>query len=583
MSKGPFKRSSFDLNESIDKIATCGGTTDIMAMKSQVAETILGSPTDMARLHRRVVRVGAAAGWFCALLFVAIAMFTGDNNFFLQAIGPVLAAGLMTAQILLERENAGWALIGSASVVVVVYGLVGDENTLIAATLGVIVIASIGMLLIERHHLFFTLAIAATMLGIPFAWGIPASDAVSLGSIMAVSFGVTSAIFYVVRNAATTLNRRFQTLFEYSPTAVLEADWSEALRYARSEYSGWPERFRGFLGAYPDIVRHAASLVEVMRANQAALDLLGVTEPDDILGSIPEDRMPQPWVDAYSEILISLVEGRRFTDHEFRAPTYAGRHIWLHARCVDVSGGEDPSGVLVALADITHLKAKEDAMAEIIRSKDEFVASISHELRTPLTAVVGLTSEILIGGLDGPERDELLQLVASQAKEMSHIIEDLLVAARTEIGTVAVALDEIDLAAELHAALQGVGIVLDETPAELPHAIGDGPRVRQILRNLLTNLDRYGGERRRVVGGVNRSRVWLEVRDNGEGVSDADAARIFEPYASAHVGVTGSVGLGLSVARQLAELMGGSLTYTRDGDESVFRLELGLAEESLFV
>lgn len=552
-------------------------------MESQVAETILASPTDMARLHRRVVRVGAAAGWFCALLFVAIALFTGDSIFYLQATGPVLAAGLMTAQILLKRENAGWALIGSALVVVVVYLLIGDENTLMAATLGVIVISSIGMLLIERRHLFFTVAIAVAMLGIPFVWGIPASDAVSLGSIMAVSFGITSAIFYVVRNAATTLNRRFQTLFEYSPTAVLEADWSEALRYARSEFSGRPERFRGFLGAYPDIVRHAASLVEVLRANQAALDLLGVDDPDSILGSMTEESVPPAWAEAYAEVLIALVEGRRFTDHEFRATTFSGRPIWFHARCVDVSGGETPNGVLVALADVTHLKAKEDAMAEIIRSKDEFVASISHELRTPLTVVVGLTAEMAHGELAGPERDELLGLVATQAQEMSHIIEDLLVAARTEIGTVAVALNEIDLKAELDAALQSVGIALDEVPTELPLAIGDGQRVRQILRNLLTNLDRYGGDQRRALGGVDRSRVWIEVRDNGDGVSESDAARIFEPYASAHVGVTGSVGLGLSVARQLAELMGGSLTYSRVGDESVFRLELGLAEESLFV
>jgi signal transduction histidine kinase len=222
-------------------------------------------------------------------------------------------------------------------------------------------------------------------------------------------------------------------------------------------------------------------------------------------------------------------------------------------------------------------------MNELIRSKDEFVASISHELRTPLTAVVGLTSEMISGGLGGAERDELIELVASQAQEMSHIIDDLLVAARSEMGTVAVALNEVDLGAELQAAVDGVGIYLEEIPTGLPTAIGDGPRIRQILRNLLTNLDRYGGAHRRVIGGANRGRVWLEIRDDGSGVSDDDAARIFEPYASAHTGISSSVGLGLSVARRLAELMGGSLTYFRDEGESVFRLELASAEESLFV
>jgi signal transduction histidine kinase len=211
------------------------------------------------------------------------------------------------------------------------------------------------------------------------------------------------------------------------------------------------------------------------------------------------------------------------------------------------------------------------------------VASIGHELRTPLTAIIGLTSEMLGGGLGGGERDELIELVAGQAREMSHIIDDLLVAARTEMGTVAVAMSDIDLVEQLAAAVEGVGIYLEEMPKDLPTAIGDAPRVRQILRNLLTNLERYGGARRRALGGVEPSRVWLEIRDDGAGVSEKDADRIFEPYASAHTGVASSVGLGLSVARQLATLMGGSLTYRRDNGESVFRLELGLAEESLLV
>jgi signal transduction histidine kinase len=552
-------------------------------MESQIAETLLGSPGDMARLHRRVVRVGAAAGWFCTLLFIAVALITGDESYFIEAVGPILAASLMTAQIVMKKENAGVALLGAALVVVVVYALVGDEATLLAASLGVVIIASIGMLFVQRKHLLLTVGLTAAIFVIPLAWGVPTSQAVSLGSVMAVSFGLTSAIFYAVRNAATSLNRRFQVLFEHSPTAVLELDWTEALNYTRSEFSGKPERIRGFLGAYPDVSRKAASLVNVVRANQAALDLLEAEELETVLGTMDEAAIPMEWVNCYAEVLISLFQGEGYLDFEFRAVTFNLNSKWLNARCVNVASAGEADGVLVALADTTHLKAKEDAMKELIRSKDEFVASISHELRTPLTAVVGLTSEMANGGLGGAERDELIELVASQAQEMSHIIDDLLVAARSEMGTVAVALAEIDLVAELEAAVAGIGIYLEEMPESLPAAIGDAPRVRQILRNLLTNLERYGGNSRRVVGGSTRGRVWLEIRDNGQGVPDGDASRIFEPYASAHTGVTSSVGLGLSVARRLAELMGGALTYSRDGDESVFRLELALAEESLFV
>ncbi len=72
--------------------------------------------------------------------------------------------------------------------------------------------------------------------------------------------------------------------------------------------------------------------------------------------------------------------------------------------------------------------------------------------------------------------------------------------------------------------------------------------------------------------------MWLEVRDNGGGIPDDEAAHIFEPYVTGNSGVQGSVGLGLAVARQLAELMGGSLAYERSAGDSVFRLLLPLAD-----
>ncbi len=552
-----------------------------MPRESHVAETLLGSPGDMSRLSQRVIRVGAAAAWFCVLLFGLIGLLTGDQSFYMQAIGPVLCAGLFTLQIVTHREHAGWALLGTAIIVVAVYSLVGDDTTLVAAALGVVVIASIAMLFVTSRHLPLTIVIGLAMLAVPFVWAIPTSEAVPLGAIMSVSFAFTSAIFYMVRNAATELNRRYQVMFEQSPTAAVELDWVRAMDYIESEFSGRSTRIRGFLGAYPEITRKAAGLVKVVRANRAAHELLDVP-PGELL-HVDAKLLTSGWIGAFMEVLVALVEGREYVEHEIHVTTFSGRKIWLSLRGVNVSSGDQPDGVLVALGDVTHLKAKEDAMAELIRSKDEFVASISHELRTPLTAVVGLTSEMVDGGLGGVERDELIELVASQAQEMSYIIDDLLVAARAEMGTVAVALSAIDLTKELAAATKGVGIHLEETPDTLPLAIGDGPRIRQVLRNLLTNLERYGGSRRRVLGGVHRGMVWLEIRDNGEGVAERDANRIFEPYASAHTGVSSSVGLGLSVSRRLAELMGGGLSYRRDGEESVFRLELALAEESLFV
>ena len=104
----------------------------------------------------------------------------------------------------------------------------------------------------------------------------------------------------------------------------------------------------------------------------------------------------------------------------------------------------------------------------------------------------------------------------------------------------------------------------------------DPARLRQILRNLATNARRYGGPNVevRVVAGADVTTV--EVRDDGDGISPEDREHIFEPYRTAHasIGQPASVGLGLTVSRQLARLMDGDLEYERDGTWSVFRLTL---------
>jgi signal transduction histidine kinase len=111
-------------------------------------------------------------------------------------------------------------------------------------------------------------------------------------------------------------------------------------------------------------------------------------------------------------------------------------------------------------------------------------------------------------------------------------------------------------------------------------AIGDPPRVRQILRNLLTNAERYGGDDVSVVLRRRGRNVEIDVTDDGPGIARTDWERVFEPYQTAHQspGRPGSVGIGLAISRQLAELMGGGLDYRYEGGRSVFRLWLVAAD-----
>jgi signal transduction histidine kinase len=107
-------------------------------------------------------------------------------------------------------------------------------------------------------------------------------------------------------------------------------------------------------------------------------------------------------------------------------------------------------------------------------------------------------------------------------------------------------------------------------------ALGDPLRVRQILRNLLTNAGRYGGDEVSVEVGVAGTTAWLAVSDNGQGVPEKDAELIFDSYQRSDNAVQEpkSVGLGLSVSRKLARMMGGDITYSRRDDLTRFELTL---------
>lgn len=547
-------------------------------MATRLAETLLVADADLTRIHRRVVRVGAAAAWTAAAIFLVVGFLGAGDSMYAQAIGPILAAVFMTTQIIMHREHGGLALFASAIVTTVMYSVIGDDLTLLPASLALVVICSIGILLIETRQILWA-SVIALLLGLaPQFWALPLREAIQLGVVMALGFFMAAAIFFTIRNAATVLNARFQTLFQNSPTAVLEEDWSEALAYVRSEYTGRPERIKPFLMAYPAVVMRAVARARIVRVNRAAVELLEAEDARDLLGYRDGTKVTDETVEAFVGALVALYEGREAYEQETPALTMKGRPIWLQTRSVDVSTDRAGATVIVGLADVTHLKERQEAMADLVKAKDEFIARISHELRTPLTAVVGLTSEMAtMDGLGEEERSELMSLVAGQAAEMSYIVEDLLVAARAEMGTLSIDVTLVDLGSELDSAIDGVGISLQEIPDSIPKVVADPSRIRQILRNLLTNAERYGGPNRRVLAGRRMDRVWLEVRDDGDGVPIEEETQIFEPYATAHSGVKESVGLGLSVARQLAELVDGSLTYRRDLAETVFRLELPAA------
>lgn len=261
---------------------------------------------------------------------------------------------------------------------------------------------------------------------------------------------------------------------------------------------------------------------------------------------------------------------------EFSCLTDEGER-WIRAVAVAIEGG----GGVVTHWDITDERFARVALEETIRAKDEFITSVSHELRTPLSVVVGLAETLRSGLYAESERAEFHDLIADQAQEMALIVEDLLVAGRIENDTLTVRTASVDLEEELNAVIRpwdqkdDIDLQIRLRPgADTVYA--DPLRVRQILRNLLTNAARYGEPPIEIRAVRARQRVIISISDHGEGIPERALERMFQPYArfGDNEGRPSSVGLGLYVARRLARLMDGDLVYKSDADLTTFLVTL---------
>ncbi|MDX2344915.1 MAG: GAF domain-containing sensor histidine kinase [Acidimicrobiia bacterium] len=230
---------------------------------------------------------------------------------------------------------------------------------------------------------------------------------------------------------------------------------------------------------------------------------------------------------------------------------------------------------------LDHGNQQQIELAKAIRQRETLVAAISHELRTPLTAVLGYIDVLreTEGQIADDERKEFLTTAAGQAEELSHIIDDLLVAARLEQKTLKITRVPVNLQAQVAQVVEGLEtpeshtIEVQATPVR---AWGDPGRVRQIVRNLITNAVRYGGSDIGIHTYSNGRTAHIRVLDNGDPIPGGDIDTIFSPYSvsSSRNVAAGSIGLGLAISRQLANLMDGDITYRHDDANSIFDLEL---------
>ena len=235
----------------------------------------------------------------------------------------------------------------------------------------------------------------------------------------------------------------------------------------------------------------------------------------------------------------------------------------------------------------TERAAREQA-ERATRARDEFLAMLGHELRNPLSAV---RSAISVARLDGERRERALEIATRQSETLRRLVDDLLDAARITRGKVTLKKRPVPFSALVTRAVDATRPLVAERGHKLAVALPpaevlvdvDEIRFEQVLTNVISNAARYTdpGGRIEIVASIDGADAVCRVRDDGIGIAPDSQATIFDLFVQAGRGldrVQGGLGIGLTLARTLIELHGGSIALHSDGigkgSEFILRLPL---------
>ena len=260
----------------------------------------------------------------------------------------------------------------------------------------------------------------------------------------------------------------------------------------------------------------------------------------------------------------------------------SGERLWLNLGVSQIGEGREKQ-IIVTIADVSErrqyereLEAAKRAAEEANRSKMRFMSIMGHEIRTPLNGIIGMLD---LAGQEplSPKQQQCLQNVRSSTDDLLCILNDILDFAKLENGQMKLERADFDLQETLErmadiyrqlATAKGLRFVVPQY-ANLPRLVcGDGLRIRQVLHNILTNALNFT-EKGKITLAVYRSerkgRPTLEfsVEDTGSGMDEHIKDKIFHPFAQADSRITrkiGGKGLGLTISRELVELMGGGMS-----------------------
>jgi PAS domain S-box-containing protein len=304
-------------------------------------------------------------------------------------------------------------------------------------------------------------------------------------------------------------------------------------------------------------------------------------------GQAPEAALGLGWAEAIApgaaaDVIQSwhaaMVEGRGWTHEQAIVRRTDGDRRWLYVKGSPILSDSGRSvGHVGIVEDVTARKQTEEQLIQADRRKDDFLAMLGHELRNPLAAIGNAVLVARTPGLEG-RREWSLQVIKRQVEQLSKLIDDLMDASRVRLGKIELRRDHIELAHVLGRAIDAVQPHVEERrqrihtslPSRPLMVIADPTRLEQVFVNLLSNASKFSHEEGQISITVTTDdeAIAVQVRDEGVGLEPGMAARIFDLFVQAQTTLDrskGGLGIGLSLARRLTELHGGTIVAKSEG------------------